>query len=178
MSRPEGHITILFTDMESSSSIAAAVGNDVYREKLREPHNRVIRQAIQEAGGYEVGTPAGDSFMAVFHRAEQALACAVAIQQVLESQPITARGADGQEYRVRVRVGVHTAENPLRLSEEQEYVGADVAFAKRVESLGVGGQILVSSSARRSCGEVGYSWRRWPNRRLRGFENTQTLFEL
>lgn len=177
--RPEGHITILFTDMENSSSISRSVGADVYRTQLREPHNRIIRHAIEEATGFEIGTPAGDSFMAVFHQADQAVRCALLIQRGFQEAPIAAMGPDGREYHVRVRVGVHTAEEPLRLSEEGEYVGADVALAKRVESLGVGEQVIVSSSAYRSCAENRqFHWQRWPNRRLKGFDRLETVWEL
>lgn len=177
--RPEGHITILFTDMEGSSTISRNVGAEVYRERLREPHNRVIREAIAAHGGFEIGTPAGDSFMAVFHMSEPAIRCARQIQTALHERPIAVQTSEGREYGVRVRVGVHTAEEPLRLSEEGEYVGADVALAKRVESLGVGGQVLVSGSSYRSCeASRTYAWQRWPNRKLKGFDRLETVWEL
>lgn len=62
---------------------------------------------------------------------------------------------------------------------KEEYVGADVSYAARVESLGCGGQVLLSSRAWRACHEEsGTAFARWPDRHLRGFEGMATVYEL
>src|SRR5436309_14368962 len=57
---PSGRIIIVFTDIENSSRMTAALGDAVYRRAVGEPHGACLRAAIQECGGAEVKT-IGDS---------------------------------------------------------------------------------------------------------------------
>ena len=176
MNWPEGHVTVLFTDIQGSTQMSRAVGDEVYREVLRAPHNRVIREEASRTGGFEVGTPAGDSFMLVFETCDQALDCALGIQRRLQEHPLVAV-RDSRPWTVRVRIGIHTSEVPLHRSEGGEYVSSEVSVAARVETLATGGQVLLSTSARRACTAADLGWQRWPNRRLRGVDRLETLYE-
>lgn len=78
-------------------------------EELRR-HNLLVRAALQRHEGREVKT-AGDSFLAEFARADDALACALAIQEQMAE---TFTGAEVLE----LRIGLHVA--------EVEAIGPDV----------------------------------------------------
>jgi len=131
---PTGTVTFLFTDIEGSTRIVQALG-DRYREVLAQ-HHELVRQALAEHDGTEVGTD-GDAFFAVFASATDAVAAAVAVQRGLA----THSWPDG--VAVRVRMGLHTGEG--RLSGD-DYIGLDVHRAARIASAGHGGQILLSAA--------------------------------
>ncbi len=167
---PEGKISLLFTDIEDSSRMNNALGDPVYNASMRVPHNERIRTAIAPHGGYEVKT-IGDSFMIAFTRTADALACAVAIQAQLIGPAITSTDKTSKTWTVKVRIGVHTAEKELFPDESGDYHGADVNFAARVESLGVGGQLIVSDAAYSAANwEHSHQWKAWPDRRIKSFD--------
>ena len=87
----------------------------------------------------------GDSVVAAFSRATDAIAAAFDIQLALqrESWP------DGLE--LRVRIGVHTGEAVQR--DEGNYVGTAIIRTARIRDAANGGQILVSGSAAAIAGD-------------------------
>lgn len=175
MTPPQGHVTYLFTDMENSSGINAAVGNDIYGRELRDPHFDRLRECIAAHNGLEVGTPAGDSLMVVFDKPDDALACAKAMQESLHAKPIQWT-QDGVMYTVRVRIGLHTAQHQVF---PPDYSGSDANFAKRVESLGKGEQIIVHQSVRKDATTwQRYEWQAWAGRRLKSFDTPETVYEM
>src|SRR5437763_1706512 len=62
---PTGTVTFLFTDIEGSTRLLQELGGAY--AAVRDEHARIVRAAIEEAGGGEVST-AGDSFFAAFPR--------------------------------------------------------------------------------------------------------------
>jgi predicted ATPase/class 3 adenylate cyclase len=158
-----------------------ALGDATYRESVYQPHCERIRTAATRHRGYEVGTR-GDGFFITFERAEDALAGAVAIQEALAKPAITVTDKNGKVWTARVRIGVHTAKRELITHEEGprfDYAAADANFAARVQSLGVGGQIIVSNSAYEAAGpRERYRWREWPGRRIKSFDQPETVWEL
>ena len=123
---PTGVVTLLFTDVESSTRLLHELGDD-YGEALQE-HRRRLRAAFAEHEGVEVDTQ-GDAFFVVFARASNAVAAAADCQRALAGGPI------------RVRMGLHTGEP--RLTEEG-YVGLNVHKGARIAAVGHGGQVLMS----------------------------------
>ena len=81
---PSGTVTFLFTDIEGSTRLLLRLG-DRYPEVL-EDHHRLIREALTEAGGTEMGT-AGDAVFVSFTAARQALQAAIRAQRSLASHP-------------------------------------------------------------------------------------------
>jgi class 3 adenylate cyclase len=128
---PRGPVTFLFTDIEGSTRLLDELGDSRYAELLAD-HHRLLREAVAEAGGYEVDTQ-GDALFVAFTRASDAASAA------LEGQSALAGG------KVRVRMGLHTGE-PIVTA--QGYVGIDVHQGARVMSAGHGGQVLVSQATR------------------------------
>ena len=133
---PRGTVTLLFTDIEGSTSLLQQVG-ERYSQVLDECR-RLLRAAFHRWYGYEVDTQ-GDSFFVAFARATDALEASVDAQRAL------ARHVWPDGVSVRVRMGLHTGEPQL---SAEGYVGLDVHRAARVMSAGHGGQILLSLTTR------------------------------
>jgi len=132
----DGTVTVLFTDIEGSTQITEALGDAEWILVLR-AHNMIVRDQVAAHSGIEVKSQ-GDGFMLAFATAEDALSCAIEIQQALV-QPLS----DG--HRLRVRIGLHTGE-PIR--EEDDFYGKDVVLAARIAAEARGGEILVSRLVR------------------------------
>jgi len=98
---PTGTVTFIFTDIEGSTRLIQRLGAG-HREVL-ETHTHLLRKAISEAGGIEVGER-GDGFFFVFVSACDAVKAAAQIQRSLAEHSWPAEGT------VRVRIGMHTGE--------------------------------------------------------------------
>ena len=174
---PHGHVTILFTDVEDTTRINQRVGDAIYALELREPYLERLRSCISMNNGHIVGTPAGDMLMAVFQNPDDALACSCAIQNSLAT-PLSYTH-DGVIYTIRSRIGVHTAQTQIHPKHADDYIGNEIKFAARVESLGRGEQILVHESVRKAARSWNrYQWQAWPSRLMRGYDNPETVYEL
>jgi predicted ATPase/class 3 adenylate cyclase len=166
---PTGTVTFLFTDIEGSTRLVQNLG-DAYEELLAE-HCRIMRGAIAEAGGTEVGTE-GDSFFAVFPSATAGVAATVAAQRALAEADWPGKS------EVRVRMGLHTGEGRLG---GDNYIGLDVHRAARIAAAGHGGQVLLSDATRSLVapslpGEV--RLRDLGAHRLKDLVNPEHLFQL
>src|SRR3954452_8332714 len=130
---PVGTVTFLFTDIEGSTRLIEALGEDGYVDALGE-HQRVLRTAFGAHGGVEVGTQ-GDAFLYAFTDPGEGLAAAAQGQKALASGP------------VRVRMGLHTGH--VRLTREgDDYTGREVHRAARIAATGHGGQVVGSAATR------------------------------
>lgn len=129
-----GTVTFLFTDIEGSTGLAAALGLG-YAE-LIDLHHALMRSAFVTHGGLERGTQ-GDSFVVVFRDAPSAVRAAVEAQRALTSTEWPG-GTD-----VRVRMGLHSG---LAVAGGDDYSGLDINRAARIAGAGHGGQVLLSES--------------------------------
>ena len=131
----EGTITIVFSDIESSTERATALGDTAWMRVLNR-HNEIVRRNVRQWSGHEVKNQ-GDGFMLTFPGARRALRCMIAVQQELaESERTDESGS------VRIRVGVHTGEV---ISAGDDIFGRHVMMAARVASHAAGREILVSA---------------------------------
>jgi DNA-binding NarL/FixJ family response regulator len=151
-------ITLLFTDIESSTRLVQEMG-DNYAAAL-ERHRAVLRSAVAAAGGEEVDCR-GDEFSSAFSGPDDAVAAAQAIQ-------------DGHDDSLRVRVGIHTGE-PLRV--EGDYVGVDVHRTARICAAGHGGQVLISEATKAALRST-VSLRDLGEHHLRGLERPERIYQL
>jgi len=142
ISLPSGTVTFLFTDVEGSTGLWADDAGAM-SASLR-VHDQILREGIEAAGGY-VFTTAGDAFCAAFERASDAVGAARAMQAALAA-------VSWPGPVLRVRMGVHLGE-----AEERggDYFGPVVNTAARIESVGHGGQLLVSDLVRSAAGVDG-----------------------
>ncbi len=131
---PEGTVTILFSDIEGSTSANERLGDRRWLEVLR-AHNRIVRREVAAQRGFEVKAQ-GDGFMIAFGSARRAVLCAVGIQRALTEYSET-----HPEETVLVRIGLHTGEV---VKEGEDFFGTNVALAARIASTAQGAEILVS----------------------------------
>jgi predicted ATPase/class 3 adenylate cyclase len=136
--QPTGTVTLLFTDIEGSTALLRRLGTERYGQAL-DLHRRLLRDAFDRHGGYEVDCE-GDAFFVAFSRAGDAVAAAADAQQALAQAEWPEDGA------IRVRMGLHTGEP---VAAPPKYVGLDVHKAARIMAAGHGGQVLVSAATER-----------------------------
>ncbi len=72
-----GTLTLMFTDIEGSTLLWEAHGNEVMAEVIN-AHNTILRAANSAWGGTEIGNE-GDAFFFVFPTASAAVMCALEI---------------------------------------------------------------------------------------------------
>ena len=125
---------MLFTDVEGSTRLLKQLRKD-YGELLAE-HHRLMRAALDQHAGREMDTQ-GEAFFAVFARAKDALAAAIAAQRAHTAHDWP------DKVEVRVRMGIHTAEPEV---VGDRYFGLGVHRAARLCAVGHGGQVLLSRS--------------------------------
>ena len=93
-----GTVTVVFSDIESSTSRAVELGDSAWMQVL-DTHDTIVRRMVARHRGTEVKTQ-GDGFMLSFRSARSAIACMVDVQRALDAhrtaQPLEA---------VRVRTG-------------------------------------------------------------------------
>jgi class 3 adenylate cyclase len=163
--RPDGMVTIVFTDVVESSALVSRLGDQPARELIR-AHDEVLRRTVKEHDGVEVER-AGDGFMIAFSTASRAVEFALQLQRALGEQ----RPDDDGE--IRVRIGMETGEV---IAEEQGYFGGTVFRAARISELAGGGQILVSHATALIAGIERFGLEDVGERDLRGL-GSQHLFE-
>jgi class 3 adenylate cyclase/pimeloyl-ACP methyl ester carboxylesterase len=160
--------TILFTDMESSTSITMQMG-DAQAQQLVRAHNTIVRDALKAHGGSEI-KQTGDGIMATFTSSARAIDCAIEIQ----------RGCDAHAVEhplspLRMRIGLNAGEP---VAEEQDLFGAAVQLAARVCASAGPGQILVSDVVRQLSAGKRFLWSDQGYVALRGFEDPVRLYEV
>ena len=130
---PTGTLTFLFSDVEGSTELWEQEP-DAMRLALAR-HDALLRAQVEAYGGKIVKTT-GDGLHAVFQRATQAVAMALACQQALQAEDWA-----GLSHPLRVRMGLHTGEAELR---DGDYYSSAVNRSARLMAIASGGQTLLS----------------------------------
>ncbi len=133
---PRGTVTFLFSDIEGSTRLLTDLGRAY--ETVLDDERRLLAETVEGVGGHIVDR-AGDAIFAVFERAQDAIAAAVAAQRAIAAHAWPA----GVE--LRLRMGLHSGE-PLVTGDG--FVGLSVHKAARICAAGHGGQVLMSSTTR------------------------------
>jgi class 3 adenylate cyclase len=160
---PSGMVTILFTDMEGSTTLTERLG-DAKAQELRRTHDSIVREALKAQGGSET-KHTGDGIMASFPSASRAIECAVAVQRAI---------AEG-ETQLRVRIGLNAGEP---VAEESDLFGTAVNLAKRICDQAEPGQILVSDVVQQLAAGKGFTFADKGEATLKGFEKPVRLHEV
>lgn len=126
-------VVVMFTDIARSTPLAESLGDDAWAEMLLE-HRKVVRTCIGKHEGTEVGTQ-GDGFLVRFEVPDQAVWCAIELQQCLDD----ARSSGG--FTPSVRVGIHAGE---AMYNEEDVVGRVVNLASRVVDAAEPNEILLT----------------------------------
>ena len=132
---PRGTVTILFTDLVGSSSMADRFGDERWLGVIS-AHNALVREQIRRHQGNEIKTQ-GDGFVVVFSSARAAVNCAADIQRALRGYR-----AGHPDSPLEARIGVHTGEVA---EHDGDVHGRNVIAASRIAGHGRGGEIWVSS---------------------------------
>ncbi len=164
---PSGLVTILFTDMEGSTTLTQRLGDAKAQEVLR-THNAIVRDALKPRGGSEI-KHTGDGIMASFPLASGAIECAIAIQQAF------AEHNESAEEPVRVRVGLNAGEPVV---EEEDLFGTAVQLAARICAYAEPGQILASDLVKGLAAGKGFLFADRGEANLKGFDDPARLFEV
>jgi predicted ATPase/class 3 adenylate cyclase/DNA-binding CsgD family transcriptional regulator len=127
---PTGMVTLLLADVEGSTRLWEQQSDEMSTAvtRLDEAVSRIV--AAHE-GVRPVEQGEGDSFVAAFARASDAIACAVELQRA----PLAP---------IRLRIGLHTGEVELR--GEGNYIGPTINRTARIRDLAHGGQTVLSGT--------------------------------
>jgi len=166
-----GLVTIMFTDMEGSTTLTQQLGDAKAQEVLR-THNSIVRHALQAHDGSEM-KHTGDGIMASFPAASKALECAISIQKAFEERN-AGEGAHGRAP-LRVRIGLNAGEP---VAEDGDLFGTAVQLAARICAHAEPGQILVSNVVRELAAGKGVMFSDRGEVALRGFEEPVRLYEV
>jgi class 3 adenylate cyclase len=139
-----GIVTLMFTDLVSSSELIEALGDDA-SNRITGAHLRLLREIVASYDGQEVKS-LGDGLMIVFPSAVKALSCAIAMQRAVHEKNRRV-GAD-----LEIRVGLHAGE-PVR--NKDDYFGRPVVIAKRLCDSAYPGQIVASDLVENIVGSRG-----------------------
>ncbi|MFY1620982.1 helix-turn-helix transcriptional regulator [Micromonospora sp. WMMD736] len=127
---PTGTVTLLLADVEGSTRLWEIQPDEMATAINR--FNQVVDEAVGAHGGVRpVEQGEGDSFVAAFTRASDAVACALALQ----CAPL---------MPIRLRIGLHTGEVQLR--DDSNYAGPAINRTARLRDLAHGGQTVISGA--------------------------------
>ena len=160
--------TVLFTDMEGSTSLTQRLGDAAAQEVVR-AHNAIVRDALSLHGGVEI-KHTGDGIMASFPSASRALECAVEIQSAVAHQD-----AHQPAAALRLRIGVNAGEP---LTEDGDLFGTAVQLARRICDRAEPGEILVANVVRELAAGKGFLFSDGGEFVPKGFDDLVRVFEL
>jgi class 3 adenylate cyclase len=153
--------TLLFTDIVSSTALAAELGDTGWHARLQR-HHEVVRALLRQHQGTEVDT-AGDGFFAAFASTGRAIRCAI---EMIAAVP---------ELGLEIRAGVHTGEVEHAVDGLR---GIAVHIAARVMSLAGPSELLVSSTVRELSIGSGLTFEDAGERELKGVPDRWHLYRV
>ncbi|RAU97423.1 cyclase [Mycobacterium colombiense] len=122
-------LTVLFTDIVDSTTLAAKFGDEAWSAALRE-HNRIVETYVKIARGSIIKFT-GDGVFATFDAPARAISCARALRAAL------------REVGLTIRTGLHTGEAAIA---GHDVHGIAVHIAARIMALARPEEILVSEA--------------------------------
>src|SRR4051812_19335045 len=132
---PGGTVTFLLSDVEGSTRLWSAFP-DAMPAAIEAVYEKLDRAIAAHGGARPVEQGEGDSVVAAFARASDAVAAAVEAQRALRAH----EWPDGMA--LQVRIALHTGEAQLR--DEGNYFGIALSRCARVRGITPGGQTFVS----------------------------------
>jgi class 3 adenylate cyclase len=125
---PTGTVTLLLADVEGSTRMWETQPEQMTAALAL--LNRTVNDTVAAHDGVRpLEQGEGDSFVAAFARASDAVACALALQRA----PLAP---------IRLRIGVHTGE--IQLRDDANYAGPTINRTARLRDLAHGGQTVLS----------------------------------
>lgn len=169
MSIPDGTVTFLFTDIESSTKLAQQFPESIQNEL--EKHHAILNEVIKSHNGF-IFEIIGDAFCAAFTNPGDAIKSAYEIQKRLLTENFNG-------ISIKVRIGIHTGKAEW---SGRRYIGyITLARTHRVMSAAFGGQILVSNDCHnisRDAFHNSMSYRDLGERRLKDLIQPMRIFQV
>lgn len=159
-----GTATVMFTDIEDSTQISEAIGDDAW-SVLVKAHLETLRRIVEAENGTVVKT-LGDGGMFTFASARAGLSAAVKIQHAVSTH-------SGTDFAVRI--GLHSGDV---LHTEGDYLGLTVNKAVRVAAAAQGGQIMASAVTAELAGDHGFAFGEPMTVVLKGLGGTHRIVSL
>jgi class 3 adenylate cyclase len=159
--------TILFTDIERSTSLTQELG-DARAMAIVRAHDQIVERALAKHDGSEV-KHTGDGVMASFVSVVSGLRAAIEIQR----QVAAATGENAE--RLHVRIGLAAGEP---VTERDDLFGATVQLAARLCQRARPRTILVSNGVQGLALGKGFAFTKRGSLRLKGFDEPVPTFEL
>jgi len=166
---PTGAVTFLMLDIVDSTGLLQRL-EDRYARLLSDLR-RLARATVQRSGGVEVDAR-GDEYFAVFKRATDAIAAAIAVRAAVGEHAWPEAG------RPMLRFGVHSGRPTLT---EAGYVGLAVHAVRRICSAAAPDQVLISHAAVTAASTPqgdAYALIELGPHRLKGLPEAEHLFAL
>jgi class 3 adenylate cyclase/pimeloyl-ACP methyl ester carboxylesterase len=151
--------TLLFTDIVGSTTKAAELGDQQWRELLGR-HHALVRRELARFRGLERDT-AGDGFFATFDGPARAIRCA---QVIVEGV---------RELGLEIRAGVHTGECELH---DDKVAGIAVSIGARVAAEARAGEVLVTGTVKDLVAGSGLVFERRGSHVLKGVPGTWEIY--
>ena len=145
---PDGRVTLLFSDIEDSTSLNEQLGDKGW-VRLLDVHDEVVHRLVDRERGHVVKSQ-GDGFMIAFGEPDAAVRVATGLQHSITGT----RSRTLRRTPIKVRVGIHSGKVVAR---DGDYFGLNVAMAARVAAQAAGGEILVTDGVRESVEDVSFS---------------------
>lgn len=135
-------VAFLFTDLVDSTGIKGRIGVDESLSHIRQPHDRMVQDLIQQFPGCREQDNAGDGFFLTFESAAEAAKFALLLQHQMSAFP-------WERERALTRIGIHIgdAREFYDASGNRKVTSKAQDLAARVMSLAGGGQILLTKAA-------------------------------
>ena len=151
--------TVLFTDIVGSTTHAAGIGDQRWRDLLGS-YQALVRRELARSRGREVKT-LGDGFLATFDGPARAIRCACAIRDSV------------RPLGIEIRAGLHTGECELM---DDDVGGIAVHIGARVAASAAPGEVLVSSTVKDLVAGSGLRFADRGTHHLRGVPGEWRLF--
>jgi class 3 adenylate cyclase len=160
--------TIVFTDLEGSTSMTQKYGDDVALKMLR-THDEIMERCLELHGGMRV-KHTGDGMMASFTSVARAIEATIAMQAALREH-----SSGMPEAPLRARIGVAAGEP---VSDNEDLFGAAVQLAARLCDRAMPGQIVVAGVVRDLCIGKTFGFKDMGNVELKGFSEPVRVYEV
>ena len=142
------HIAFLFSDLKGSTQLYEGIGDAPAYSRVNR-HFDFIRQAVGQGGGSVVKTM-GDGVMCAFHRLDDALRTAIALQAHVTDWC----GEQSIDPPLSLKVGVHHGPAIAMTANDQlDYFGRTVNLAARVADQSRGADVVVLRDVLDQAGE-------------------------
>ena len=155
-------VTIMMTDLRGFTALSERLEPERVVQLLNSYFEVMVEEILKYNG--TINEIIGDALLVIFgapqnmpDRAEQAIACAIAMQNAMGH--VNAENRQNGLPELEMGIGLNEAEvivGNIGSSKRSKYavVGSGVNMASRIESYTVGGQILISDSVRGEAGEI------------------------